>query len=544
MPGSTPRPSRQSVGPVVFVGAGPGDPGLLTRRGAELLGRAAVVVADDMTLLGDIVDLTSPTARLVDLAHGSAEDGDEVSTAGRSRRLVQLAGSVHPGQILVRLVDGDPSFFGGFAEEASALAHARIGFDVVPGVTAVSAVPAYAGVPLVSAHPNSLSRGVYVVHITGAQGPDWRPSLVDEVTTVALGVPERLASALRDLLDAGKDPSTPICLTQDGTTGRQKTTVTTLGAVDTIFASPGAPIFPTLAVIGATVSMRERLSWFESRPMHGWRVLVPQTKDHPPELVARLSDYGAESTLVRTIGIEPPRTPHAMDRAVTGLVTGRYEWVGFTSAHAVRAVRERLACVGLDARALAGLKVAAAGREVVAALHAWGIEPDLVGTSEGGAVGLLDAWPDYDDILDPINRVFLPRADIATDTLAAGLLDLGWEVDDVTAYRTVRAAPPPAPVREAIKGGDFDAVVFASSSTVRNLVGIAGKPPASTIVACIGPRTAQTAEEHGLRVDVIPTDATPSALVDALAAHAAELVERAGGEARPSVVRAARRRSP
>lgn len=543
MPSTALRPSRQSVGPVVFVGAGPGDPGLLTRRGAELLARAAVVVADEMALLGDIVDLTSPTARLVDLAHGSAEDGDEVTTAGRAKRLVQLAGAVRPGQVLVRLVDGDPSFFGGFAEEASALAHAGIGFDVVPGVTAVSAVPAYAGVPLVSTQPGSPSYGVYVVSITGSYTPDWRPSLVEEVTTVVLGLPERLGAALGELLDAGKDPNTPVGLTQDGTTGRQSTTVTTLGAAQSVFASTHAPIFPTLAVIGPTVALRERLSWFETRPMHGWRVLVPQTKDHPPELVARLSDYGAESTVVRTIGIEPPRTPHAMDRAVTGLVTGRYEWVGFTSAHAVRAVRERLACVGLDARALAGLKVAAAGPEVVAALHSWGIEPDLVGTSEGGAVGLLDAWPDYDDVLDPINRVFLPRADIATDTLAAGLLELGWEVDDVTAYRTVRAAPPPAPVREAIKGGDFDAVVFASSSTVRNLVGIAGKPPASTIVACIGPRTAQTAEELGLRVDVIPTEATPSALVDALAAHAADLIERAGRAARPSLVRAARRRS-
>ena len=150
-----------------------------------------------------------------------------------------------------------------------------------------------------------------------------------------------------------------------------------------------------------------------------------------------------------------------------------------------------------------GLKVAAVGDKTADALRAWGIEPDLVPSTEQSAHGLLLDWPPYDEVLDPINRVFLPRADIATETLAAGLVELGWEVDDVTAYRTVRAAPPPVETRDAIKSGKFDAVVFTSSSTVRNLVGIAGKPHASTVVACIGPATAKTAEEHGLRVDVL-----------------------------------------
>jgi len=133
------------------------------------------------------------------------------------------------------------------------------------------------------------------------------------------------------------------------------------------------------------------------------------------------------------------------------------------------------------------------------------------------ARGLLEDWPPYDDLLDPINRVFLPRADIATETLVAGLVDLGWEVDDVTAYRTVRAAPPPAPTREAIKSGKFDAVVFTSSSTVRNLVGIAGKPHPTTVIAVIGPATAKAAEEHGLRVDVLAPTPSTEDLTDALA---------------------------
>jgi hypothetical protein len=169
-----------------------------------------------------------------------------------------------------------------------------------------------------------------------------------------------------------------------------------------------------------------------------------------------------------------------------------------------------------------------------------------VPSGEQSAQGLLEAWPPFDEVLDPINRVFLPRADIATDTLVAGLQEMGWEVDDVTAYRTVRAAPPPAPVREAIKGGQFDAVVFTSSSTVRNLVGIAGKPHPSTVIACIGPATAKTAEEHGLRVDVLAPEASADALVDALADYglglAAAAAEAGEPVVRPSAKKAASRR--
>ena len=244
---------------------------------------------------------------------------------------------------------------------------------------------------------------------------------------------------------------------------------------------------------------------------------------------------------VPTISVEPPRTPQQMERAVKGLVTGRYEWVGFTSVNAVRAVRERFEELGLDARAFSGLKIAAVGGVTAQALAEWGLVPDLVPSGEQSARGLLEEWPPYDSMLDPIDRVFLPRADIATDTLVAGLQEMGWEVDDVTAYRTVRAAPPPAPVRDAIKGGAFDAVVFTSSSTVRNLVGIAGKPHANTVVACIGPATAKTAEEHGLRVDVLAPEASAVSVVDALADHARGLVleAAASGEewTRPSLRR-------
>ena len=214
----------------------------------------------------------------------------------------------------------------------------------------------------------------------------------------------------------------------------------------------------------SAAAQRDQLSWFESKPLFGWQVLVPRTKEQAASLSDQLRSYGAVPHEVPTIAVEPPRTPQQMERAVKGLVTGRYEWIAFTSVNAVKAVREKFEEYGLDARAFAGIKVAAVGEQTAKALVDFGVKPDLVPSGEQSAAGLLEDWPPYDPVFDPIDRVFLPRADIATETLVAGLIELGWEVDDVTAYRTVRASPPPAETREAIKGGGFDAVLFTSSS--------------------------------------------------------------------------------
>ena len=301
-------------------------------------------------------------------------------------------------------------------------------------------------------------------------------------------------------------------------------------------------------MIGAAVaeSPRDELDWFETKPLFGWRVLVPRTKDQAGEMVARLTMYGAHAEEVPTIAVEPPRTPQQMDKAIRGLVEGSYEWVVFTSTNAVRAVRERIEEYGLDARAFSGVRVAAVGSTTAKALLAWGINPDLVPHHEHSAAGLAAEFPAWDDVLDPINRVLLPRADIATEVLVDGLTELGWEVDDVTAYRTVRASPPPAETREAIKTGKFDAAVFTSSSTVRNLVGIAGKPHNHTVIAAIGPQTAQSCTEHGLRVDVQAEQPSAVELVDALAVFAlqrrAELVAEGLAVTKPSETR--RRRRP
>jgi len=194
-------------------------------------------------------------------------------------------------------------------------------------------------------------------------------------------------------------------------------------------------------------------------------------------------------------------------------------------------VREKFVEFGLDARAFAGVKIACVGESTADAVRAFGIQPELLPSGDQSSEGLLQDFPPYDEVLDPIDRVLLPRADIATETLAAGLRERGWEIDDVTAYRTVRAAPPPADIRDAIKSGGFDAVCFTSSSTVRNLVGIAGKPHTRTVVACIGPQTAATAREFGLRSDVEPETAAVDALVDALAAFA--VAKRESGDATP-----------
>ena len=518
-------------GHVAFVGAGPGDPDLLTVRAVELLARADVVVTESQ----DGAFVARFCRDDVEVVDGSlGDDGQPLSHAVRAKLVVKAARS---GGTVVRLLDGDPFLYATGSEEAAACVKAGIPFEVVPGVSAVSAVPAYAGVPLTSAK----HREVRVVNV-GEGSVDWTSAGAGKATLVLLSATVVIGDVAKELMAAGREPTTPVAMTEAGTTTAQRTVVSTLErvAADAKTAKLGAP---TITVVGATVPLRETLSWFETKPLFGWRVLVPRTKEQAGVLSERLRSYGAVAEEVPTIAVEPPRTPQQMERAIKGLVTGRYEWIAFTSRNAVKAVRERFEEYGLDARAFAGIKVAAVGDQTAADLLAWGIKPDLVPGGEQSAAGLLEDWPPYDAVFDPIDRVFLPRADIATENLVAGLVERGWEVDDVTAYRTVRAAPPPAAVREAIKSGGFDAVVFTSSSTVRNLVGIAGKPHVSTVIACIGPATAKTAEEHGLRVDVLAEEPSVPALASALADYGVSLRVAALAAGEP-VLRPSQKRAP
>jgi uroporphyrinogen III methyltransferase / synthase len=496
---------------VAFVGTGPGDASLLTVRAADLIGRAGVVMASP--------EVAETVRHLISSEASVTEVGDlDVDP----RKLVTAAKT---GQLVVRLYPGDPLAFSSGADEAAACAKAGIRFEIVPGLPLATAVPAYAGIPLTS----EARADVRVIHAAELSRAPAGPG-----TLVILGAEAGPADIGKMLVAAGWAEATPFAIIWNGTTTAQRTVQTTLGSVAADLKAAGVSLLtthgPAVAVAGEAVAARDGLSWFETKPLFGWRVLVPRTKEQAAEVSLRLRAYGAVPEEVPTIAVEPPRTPQQMDRAVKGLVTGRYQWIAFTSVNAVRAIREKFEEYGLDARAFAGVKVAAVGEQTAASLRTFGIAPELVPDGEQSAEGLAAQFPPYDDVLDPINRVLLPRADIATETLVARLTDLGWEAEDVTAYRTVRAAPPPAPIREAIKGGGFDAVLFTSSSTVRNLIGIAGKPHQLTVIAAIGPQTAKTATEFGLRVDVMAPRPSATELVDALAAHGAGL-RRAAEEA-------------
>ncbi|MCD0485273.1 uroporphyrinogen-III synthase [Streptacidiphilus sp. ASG 303] len=517
-------------GQVTFLGAGPGDPGLLTLRAVEVLASADVLVADPLTAAAvrthcpEGVEVHTPgDTDGADGAGGTAGDAAETADWGAAALAKLVATAVKAGRHVVRTVDGDPGLDGRAAEEMLACAKDRIPFEVVPGVAQSVGVPAYAGVPLRG------RRGADVRFVDAAtlEPQGWADLGTCDATLVVRTTLGQLPATAAALTAHGRKPDSPLSATLGGTTTRQRTFTATLATIAAELKSakvlpspvsaPVDPQTPVIAVVGEQVGMRDSLSWFETKPLFGWNVLVPRTKEQAASLSDQLRSYGAVPHEVPTIAVEPPRTPQQMERAIKGLVTGRYEWIAFTSVNAVRAVREKFEEYGLDARAFAGIKVAAVGETTAQALVDFGVKPDLMPSGEQSAAGLLEDWPPYDPVFDPIDRVLLPRADIATETLVAGLIDLGWEVDDVTAYRTVRASPPPAATREAIKGGGFDAVLFTSSSTVRNLVGIAGKPHNVTVIACIGPATAKTAEEHGLRVDVLSPAPSAAALAEALA---------------------------
>jgi uroporphyrinogen III methyltransferase/synthase len=504
---------KAALGSIVFIAAGPGDPELLTVRAVRLLKSADKIVADTQAL-----HIALAYVHEDKVVSTLGEDEIEIEPAEAAKLVLEFA---REAQLVVRLVIGDPIISGRLVPEISVLRRSHANFEVVPGVSEVTGIPAFAGFNLTGGKSQE-------VRILNGADPaiEWDGLVNPRETLVFLESGDLVTTIADRLLKAGRDPLTPIALTRNGTTVDQRTTLSTLGSVGALLKG-SKDSGPGFVVVGEVIEQREKYNWFEKKELVGWRVLIPRTQDNTAEMIQVLKAHGAVPSEVATISVEPPRTPQQMDRAVNGLVSGRYAWVGFTSLNAVRAIREKLEEYGLDARSFSGLKVAAVGASTIAALVEFGVKPDLVPPGDQNTTALMEEWPPYDSLTDPINRIFLPRADISTDTLVAGLTELGWEVEDITAFRTVRAAPPPAQTREAIKTGGFDAVLFTSSSTVRNLVGIAGKPHATTVVACIGPQTAKTAAEHGLRVDVLAEVNTPLALVDALSVHAESLRDAA-----------------
>ena len=545
------RGRKSKSGRITFVGSGPGDPGLLTTRARAVLANAALVFTDPdvpeavLKLVG--IDLP-PAVGPAPAPNSAAVDGAELP----EQSVVAVGADIRPalgdpaevarilvaeakaGADVVRLVAGDPLSVDAVTVEVNTVTRSHLSFEIVPGLPATVAVPSYAGLPLGSTHTVADVRGEV----------DWSALAAAPGPLILTATASHLAEAARALIEHGLAEATPCVVTAQGTTCSQRSLESTLGGLTDRNALGGAdPAGPmtgaVVVTIGRTVSNRAKLNWWESRALYGWTVLVPRTKEQAGEMSERLTAHGATPIEVPTIAVEPPRSPAQMERAVKGLVDGRFQWVVFTSTNAVRAVWEKFGEFGLDARAFSGVKIACVGESTADRVRAFGISPELVPSGEQSSLGLLEEFPEYDSIFDPVNRVLLPRADIATETLAEGLRERGWEIEDVTAYRTVRAAPPPADTREMIKTGGFDAVCFTSSSTVRNLVGIAGKPHARTIVACIGPKTAETAAEFGLRVDVQPETAAVGPLVDALAEHAARL--RAEGALPPPRKKSRRR---
>ncbi|MDQ1703741.1 MAG: uroporphyrinogen methyltransferase / synthase, partial [Frankiaceae bacterium] len=361
--------TKKKIGLVTFVGGGPGDPGLLTLRAAEALADADVVVLDRI-------------ARQQLLAH--CREGVEIIDAAdldHSERTRTVVAAAKDGHRVVRLLDGDPALLGGLAEEAEACARAKVPFELVPGVTSATAVASYAGIPVT----DKKTHAVHIVDVgPEAPEPDWATLASTPGTLVLLNCVRAIGKVAAALMEHGRRAETAIALTADGTTRQQHTVVSTLDNVERDAAGLTAP---AVAIIGDVVRLRDKLSWWETKPLFGWKVLVPRTKEQAAALSEQLVSYGAVPVEVPTIAVEPPRTPQAMDRAIRGLVSGRYAWIAFTSVNAVRAVREKIEELGLDSRALAGVKVACVGEQTAEAVRAWGITPELVPSGDQSSDG-------------------------------------------------------------------------------------------------------------------------------------------------------------
>jgi len=476
---------------VFLVGAGPGDPGLLTIRGAEVLARADVVVHDRLAE-PSVLDLAPPAAVRVDVGERPGGSGHQAEI---NALLVEhgLAGLE-----VVRLKGGDPFVFGSGVEEAEALAAAGVPFEVVPGVTSAVAVPAYAGIPVTH---RGMASSFTVVTGDSRHGvdteTDWEALAAAGGTIVVLtGVAHRAEIAGR-LRRGGLASDTPVAAVHRGTRPRQHTVRTTLGGLGAVTLDPTVTL-----VIGAVAGLD--LAWFESRPLFGRRVVVTRARAQAPDLIRRLRELGAETVELPVIDVVDPADGGVALRAATRRLSA-YDWVVFTSTNAVARV---LATVP-DARSFGSARIAAVGRGTAEALANHRLVADLV-PGRFVAEGLLAAFPPPGP---GGGRVLVPRAAVARDVLPDGLRSAGWQVDVVDAYRTVPVQPSEAGL-EGVRSAD--AITFTSSSTVTNFVVAAGPAATPPVVVCLGPVTARTAVEAGLAVDAVAATGTIDALTDAV----------------------------
>ncbi len=504
-----------SVGIVYLVGAGPGDPGLLTLRGRECIAEADVIIHDYL-VDGRLLRFARPGAAIV----ASGKSGDALRRDDRQRAINRrMVDEALVGKIVVRLKGGDPFVFGRGGEEAQALVDAGVPFEVVPGVTSAVAVPAYAGIPLTERGLNSS----FTV-VTGHEAPetshpiDWRALAQMETIVVLMGLKDLRGIAAR-LEQAGKPPATPAACIRSGTRPDQQTVVGTLcDLADRVEQAGLEP--PAVIVIGEVVRRRETLCWFERRPLLGRRILVTRAAEQAADFADRLERLGAEAILAPVIDLVPPASFAPLDRALAEI--GRYDWVVFSSVHGVEVFFLRLIETGGDVRQLWRAELAAIGPATAAAIARRGIRVAVV-PPEFRAESLAESLrPRVDG-----KRVLFPRAEGARDVLPNALRDAGAEVSDVGTYRAVSVGRLPRRAEELLAAGKIDAVTFTSSSTVRHFRDLLAGDPVRVLgaarVACIGPITAETARGLGLRVDVeareYTTDGLARALIDYFASH-------------------------
>ena len=484
-------------GKAYLIGAGPGDPGLMTVRARDLLAACDVVLYDRLIPPGVLDGLAAELVYVGKEPGRAALPQDDINA-----RLVELA---QAGRTVARLKGGDPFVFGRGGEEAEALARAGVPFEIVPGITAGVAAPAYAGIPVT--HRDGASA---VAFVTGHEDPDKPESAIDWDALAAfpgtlvfyMGV-RNLERIAWSLVEAGRSEGEPAAVIERGTTSRQRTVAGDLGSIAARATEVGiAP--PALTVVGAVADLRERLAWFEAaRPLLGRSVVVTRARDQGSALAARLAALGAEVVEAPVIRVEPLAGAELAP-------AGDYDLVCITSQSAVEPFFDALRRQGTDARGLAGVRVATIGAATAAALQARGIEPDVVPERQV-AEGLVEALAGED--VDG-KRVLIARAEEGRDVVPDALRERGASVDVVALYRTLAESPSP-PTLEAAARADY--VTFTSSSTVRFFLEAAGDAfPRGARVVSIGPATSATARELGLEVHVEAERHDVDGLVDAL----------------------------
>lgn len=501
--------TENKKGMVYLVGAGPGDPGLITVKAVECIRRADVVVYD---FLANAVFLkyASPEARRIYV--GKKGSDHTLSQGGINKLIVELALS---GQVVTRLKGGDPYVFGRGGEEAEELVQAGIAFEVVPGVSSAVAAPAYAGIPVT--HRSHTSN---VGFITGHEDPtkeqssiDWNKIATGFGTLVFLMGVKNLPNISTNLIEAGRDPSTPAALIRWGTTSRQETISGTLENIAAL-AEEKKMKPPAVLVVGGVVGLRDQLNWFEKLPLFGRTILVTRTRAQAGRLTAGLTDLGARVIECPTISLFPPEDWAPVDKAIHDL--SGFDWLVLTSPNGVEFLYHRLFHLGFDARVLAGLKIAAIGPATAEKLMEFGVKADLL-PSRYVAEGLVEALLEQ-GVKD--KKILLARAAEARDVLPRELSAAGAEVLVTPVYRTLQPDDLPLEALEALDNGEIDLVTFTSSSTAENMARLLGsrleKFRAETPAAVIGPITGQTAGEHGFNIAAEALEYTIDGLVKAI----------------------------